>query len=433
MIRTFIFSTLVLALGCTSLQTTSNESESEDEKQIRYEDFVYEDSIRTVQLYRGNDQLTYPVVYLGDQSILSLAFDELVNPDLPEDRYWIDIVACDWNWKPTLVLPIEFYDGYSRQEITQYRRSEFTKVNYIHFAHYFPREGEAFRQSGNYLLKVFRNGDENDLVLTRRFVVADRKAVVANNYMLDPNLERSLLNELRFDLSVGSLQLISPTQDLIIEVLQNFRWDNAFQVLRPRFIREDRFEYRVNLELAFKGGGEFRHLDMRSTRLYGRSTRNIEEEEAAWQFFSRSDEVKRSNFLIQYPDLNGSYFVAVNEWEAPSYQADYVTNHFSLDVDFPFDSSEVYLFGSFSDWRLQERFKMNFNDAADRYEASVSLKQGMYDYLYVLDNPRQRALDESTLEGDPGEDENYYTVLVYYRGPADRRHHLIGLQALNYR
>ncbi|MFK7926163.1 MAG: type IX secretion system plug protein domain-containing protein [Bacteroidia bacterium] len=433
MIQKLVYTLLFFCLACTSLQTSNTDPDANNEKQIRYEDFVYEDSIRTVQLYRGNNQLSYPVVYLGDRSVLSLAFDELVNPDLPEDRYWIDIVACDWNWKPTLVLPIEFYDGYSRQEITQYRRSEFSKVDYIHFGHFFPREGEAFRQSGNYLLKVFRNGDENDLVLTRRFVVADRKAVVTNNYMLDPNLERSLLNELRFDLSVGSLNMISPTQDLIIQVLQNFRWDNAFQVLRPRFIREDRFEYRIDLELAFKGGGEFRHLDTRSTRLYGRSTRNVEEEEAAWQFYSRPDAVKRSNFLIQFPDLNGGYFISVNEWEAPSYQADYVTNHFALDVDFPFDSSEVYLFGKFSDWQLQERFKMNFNDATDRYENSVSIKQGVYDYLYVLDNPRQRALDEGTLEGDPSEDENYYTVLVYYRAPADRRHKLIGLQALNYR
>ncbi|MEL6844973.1 MAG: DUF5103 domain-containing protein, partial [Bacteroidota bacterium] len=136
---------------------------------------------------------------------------------------------------------------------------------------------------------------------------------------------------------------------------------------------------------------------------------------------------------IQYPDLNGNYFVAVNEWEAPAYQADYVTNHFQLDVDFPFDSSEVYLFGRFTDWRLQERYRMRFNETKDRYEASVNLKQGMYDYIYVVDDQRKRALDETTLEGDPGEDENFYTVLVYFRAPADRRHQLIGLQALNYR
>ncbi|MEL6591826.1 MAG: type IX secretion system plug protein domain-containing protein, partial [Bacteroidota bacterium] len=335
--------------------------------------------------------------------------------------------------KPTLVLPIEFYDGYTRQEITQFRRSEFTKANYIHYAHYFPREDEAFLQSGNYLLKVFRNGDESDLVLTRRFVVSDRKAVVANNYMLDPNMERSLLNQLRFDVSVGNTQMLSPNQDLIIQVMQNFRWDNAFQVLRPRFIRENRLEYMVNLPQAFAGGGEFRHLDMRSTRLYGRTTRKVEEQESAWLFYSRPDELKRSNFLIQYPDLNGNYFVAVNEWEAPAYQADYVTNHFQLDVDFPFDSSEVYLFGRFTDWRLQERYRMRFNETKDRYEASVNLKQGMYDYIYVVDDQRKRALDETTLEGDPGEDENFYTVLVYFRAPADRRHQLIGLQALNYR
>ncbi|MEL6592577.1 MAG: type IX secretion system plug protein domain-containing protein, partial [Bacteroidota bacterium] len=117
---------MALLLACNALQTGQQTTAEDDPKAIRYDDYVYEDSIRTVQLYRGSDQLSYPVVYVGDRTVLSLAFDELVDPDLPEDRYWIDIVACDWTWKPTLVLPIDFYDGYTRQEITQFRRSEFT-------------------------------------------------------------------------------------------------------------------------------------------------------------------------------------------------------------------------------------------------------------------------------------------------------------------
>ncbi|MBK7554310.1 MAG: DUF5103 domain-containing protein [Flavobacteriales bacterium] len=35
------------------------------------------------------------------------------------------------------------------------------------------------RISGNYILKVFRNGDETDLVLTRRFMVFETKVQIA--------------------------------------------------------------------------------------------------------------------------------------------------------------------------------------------------------------------------------------------------------------
>jgi hypothetical protein len=159
----------------------------------------------------------------------------------------------------------------------------------------------------------------------------------------------------------------------------------------------------------------------------------MEEQEAYYAAWSRPDQVKRSNFLIQFPDLNGNFYIQVNEWDAPDWQADYIQNHFVLDLDFPYDSSDVYVFGRLTDWRLQDRFRMDFNQTTDRYETNVLLKQGVYDYMYVVSHPRQRMLDESSLEGNPGEDENFYTVLVYYRAPSDRRHQLIGLQPLNYR
>jgi hypothetical protein len=252
----FAFNLIVLFIFSSCLTTQNSQSgRQDDETQIYYEDYVYNDSIRSVQLYRGLNETAYPIHYLGESLPLTLEFDELISHDRPDSRFWVDILPCDWNWKPSLVLPTEFYQGYIRREITLFRRSEFSKVTYTHFAYQFPQEEEAFLQSGNYLLRVFRNGDENDLVFTRRFVVADRKAVIANNYMLDPNLERNLLSQLRFDVSVGNLDLFSPTQDLMVKVLQNFRWDNAFHVLRPRFVREERFEYMVDLDLAFKGGG----------------------------------------------------------------------------------------------------------------------------------------------------------------------------------
>jgi hypothetical protein len=95
-----------------------------------------------------------------------------------------------------------------------------------------------------------------------------------------------------------------------------------------------------------------------------------------------------------------------------SLEADYIDVLFTLKVDGPY-ASDVYLFGALSDWTLQDRFLMHYDPAYQAYFAEVQLKQGFYDYIYVLANSDGSA-DEETLEGNWYEATNDYTILVYH-------------------
>ncbi|MEM7368047.1 MAG: type IX secretion system plug protein domain-containing protein [Bacteroidota bacterium] len=423
-----------LLLGCPlATQEASRATvESKIEKKLIYDDFIYETNIRTVQLYRGQLKETYPVIYMGVVEPLVLEFDELIPLEQRESDLFVDIINCNAAWEPSNVLPIEFYEGFVQDRVDIYQRSEFTKVPYVHYRYSFPQENESFKMSGNYLLKVYRGANPKDVVLTRRFVVADRQVKIDSKYLLNERVERLRLSEFAFDLyTPGGLNIINPAQDLMVVMLQNFRWDNGYIIPQPRFYADNRFEYYTDLTDIFDGGNEFRRHECFSTRLYSESIRHVEERENIYDIYLFADEPRNRNSFAGRRDRNGSYAIRVQEWKYPDIQADYVRNHFTLQSREQVDG-EVYVFGRFSDWQTRPENRMTYNAVNKRYEGEIILKQGLYDYEYVIRREDQYLVDERTFEGKHLESENFYTILVYYRSPTDRTDRLIGFQPINY-
>lgn len=424
----------VVLTGCPSTQSTTQPKRYDKKEALVYDDHIYEDSIRTVQLYQVGVEESYPVIYMGSTAPLVLEFDELIPEDEFESNFFVDIVHCDEYWRPTNVLPLEFYEGFTQDRIDLYERSAFTKTNYIHYGYSFPQENEYFKISGNYLLIVYRNSNKKDLVLSRRFVVADRIVSITPKYLLDDRIERIRMSEFSFDLSVPtSLGIMNPANDLTIMVMQNFRWDNAWYLGNPRVSRDNTYEYYLDLANIFRSGNEYRRLDIRSTRLYSESMQDVEETEQEYQIYLFRDEPRDFNiFLSNRRDRNGSYKPWVNEWPNADVNADYVNTHFTLKTDRPVANGKVYVYGRFSDWQLWEENRLDYNEEVKQYEGDVLLKQGLYDYGYAVKRPDDPIPDESTFEGKHIETENFYTIVVYYQGPTDRAPRIIGYQPINY-
>jgi hypothetical protein len=90
------------------------------------------------------------------------------------------------------------------------------------------------------------------------------------------------------------------------------------------------------------------------------------------------------------------------------------------------------LIGQLTDYQLTDANKMIFNQEKGIYEGSQYLKQGYYDYGYLLvdkNDPAQR----NELEGNYWETENVYTVLVYYKSFTDQSDQLIGIARVSSR
>lgn len=398
-------------------------------QELILDNYIYDPNIYTPQLYRAPYEDAYPILELGTNKSLVLEFDEFIPQDERESEFMVDIISCDAQWKPSRLLPIEYYQGFTQNRITHFTRSEFTKVPYIHYAYQFPKQGEGFKMSGNYVLKVYRDNRKQELVVTRRFVVVEKVVSLYPKYDLNPSPNRLELRELAFDVVTKNLNQPNPLRDIKLVVLQNFRWDNAHSVGQPRFFREQEFEYYVDLNLAFQGGNEFRRHDIRSVRFGSESVQRIEERDEVYDIFLRPEKPRSSNFIRSVRDFNGAFLIYTQEWPSePEYRADYVYNFFSLQA--PAQDAEIYVFGALSDWQIKKPYQLNYNDNLHRYEADILLKQGVYDYIYVV--AENGKIDEQALEGTHLESENFYSVFVYYRSPTDRNDRLVGYLPINY-
>jgi hypothetical protein len=73
---------------------------------------------------------------------------------------------------------------------------------------------------------------------------------------------------------------------------------------------------------------------------------------------------------------------------------------------------------------------MVLNPKKGVYEAKLLMKQGFYNYKYVLVD-KENTLHEGAISGNFDETENNYKVLVYYRDLGARYDKLIGLGEAN--
>jgi len=394
-----------------------------------YDDRIYEERIKTVQFYRGGFESSYPVFIINQDIPLTIEFDELLAVDERESDFMVDIVSCNADWEPSNVLPIEFYEGFVQDRINIFRRAQSTKVPYVHYEYTFPQDGEFFKMSGNYLLKIFRDNAKEDVVITRRFIVVDPEVSVELRYLLNQEPERLQLTELGFVVDVQNLQIRNPLRDMRVKVLQNFRWDNGVELDRPTFFNNEIYEYKLDLLDAFPGGNEFRFHDIRSLRLYSGSVANISERDEVFDVILTTDTPRLRNVYGPIRDLNGSFYIDLMDFPNADLQADYVYNLFSLKMPEVANGS-VYLFGAFTDWHTYDQYKMSYDEGQERYEADILLKQGFYDYQYVI--KKDGEVDDASLEGSHRDTENFYSILIYFRNPLDRNDRLIGFHPVNY-
>ncbi len=339
-------------------------------------------------------------------------------------------MSCNEYWEPSGILPIEFFDGFPQDRIQEYQRSEFTKVDYVHYRYQFPQESESFKMSGNYILKVYRENDPSAVVLTRRFVVVESQVGIGLINEISQSPRRRRMESLTLGVIPGNLEVFNPMNDLRVNLVPNLRFDRTAELTPQQFV-DGQLQFRVDLLQAFPNGHEFRQLDIRSTRFLSASVQDVEEREEVFDVFLFPDEPWLTNTFGRQPDLNGSFFLEVQEWPRPQVQSDYVYVYFALALSQPLTGKEVFVMGKLTDWRLSTANRMRWNEDMGRYELELLLKQGFYDYQYVTAPTKEDVPDASTFQGRLTDAENFYYVFVYYRGPSDRNDRVVGFFAVN--
>jgi uncharacterized membrane protein YgaE (UPF0421/DUF939 family) len=90
----------------------------------------------------------------------------------------------------------------------------------------------------------------------------------------------------------------------------------------------------------------------------------------------------------------------------------------------------VYVYGGFNNFSISDENKMVYNTKKNVYELSMLMKQGFYNYKYVVVDQND-TLSEGRISGNFDETENNYKVIVYYRDLGARYDKIIGLGEAN--
>lgn len=395
-------------------------------------DVVYFSHIQNIKLHLKGNPLGYPIIRLGSSDQLELHFDDREGGTKAYSYTW---ELCNADWTPAVLSPMDYIRGFTQQRITTYRASSVALTRYTHYQQVVPDRNCAPSRSGNYLLKVFLNGDPSQLAFTRRVLVAEEKATVSMQVQQPFNNQLFTTHQkIAFTVNTRQLNLVNAMQQVNVTILQNNRWDNRKSGMRPTFIRQNQLEYNAEQDAVFAAGKEWRWLDLRSFRLQTDRVDSAVYQGGTTNVFVKTDVDRSSLRFVFYRDGNGMYYNETMDGLNPYWQGDYATVYFSFrpPAGMPF-RDELYLFGELSNYGRDPQAKMVFNKERGVYETSIWLKQGFYDYAYALQEASGGSVvfNTSRTEGSYWETENNYTILVYYRSLGGRHDELVSVTNLN--
>lgn len=426
--RTTALISLMVAAAVEVFPQVSPTGDYFSESYLRYDDFIYHPSIKTVQLYRSGFEMSNPLIILNSGERLLCTFDDLEG-DVKDYRY--TVIHCGANWKASNLIYTEYLSGYEENPVTEFHSSYNTLQPYTNYRFLVPSDDMQLLISGNYLLKVYIAG-ETEPVFTKRFMVADPKIGIDAQIRRPMVVEdRESKQEIDFSIITQNLTIEDPYRSLHVVVMQNNRWDNAIQDLKPRMIIDNTLNYNYDRENVFDGGNEYRDFDIKSLTYRSPRIKAITFERDTHRVELWVDEPRSYRVYHSEADINGRLLVSCEDAHDIDTECDYMKVHFFLRYPVPLDHGSLYVFGGLTCNQFTGEGLMNYNPVRKGYEAELYLKQGFYNYQYIfLENNSLRG-DVTLVEGNHFETQNEYMILVYYRPPGSIYDALIGASVIN--
>lgn len=397
----------------------------------KYMDKVFKNNISTVQFHVRGWEMSYPVIELGSKEELIFSFDDL---DGDIKNYQYTIVHCDADWTQSSLFPADYMDGFYENQIDNNKLSFNTFVSYTHYSLIIPGYDITLKLPGNYVLKVYEDFDQDNVVLTRRFMIAE------SSVQIEAEVHRPRLNRYRetgqqvsINILHPELQINDPYSELSVTIMKNGRQDNILTDLKPMYIRSREVVYEHDERMVFNAGNEFRNFDTKSLRYQTEFISSIDFYEGIYHIELHPASSRQYEMYFSHHDINGMYLIRNEEGREPSTDADYVMVHFTLPWEVPFDRGDVYVLGALSDWNFYGKNRMIYNFDEKAYELSMLLKQGYYNYQFVFLEEVSSVADATVFEGNFFETENDYLIMVYHRPPGSRFDRLVGTRRISSR
>ncbi len=374
-------------------------------------------------IFKGPTEDQFPIVQL-EESIF-LGFDDIL---ASEQDYYYKIVHCNYDWTPSDLLKPQYLNGMDNQRIIDYENSYNTLQPYSNYRLTIPNENVRLKISGNYLIEVYNN--DYELQFSRRFVVY--RDLVKVGATVKRSRDFDYLNEkqvVQFTINASNFRLVNPKKEVKVAILQNYFWPTALYDIAPQFTLGNELVYKYDEETSFFGGNEFLNFDTKDLRAPSSAISSIELKDI-YNHYLFTDNYRFDRPYTYYPDINGDFVIRTLQGDDVSREAEYTNVHFSLPYKEQLALNDVYVFGKFNNYSLNDENKMSYNKDNGNMEATIKMKQGFYNYKYVL-KQEDGSIDLNTVSGNFHFTENNYLILVYYRNFGDLYDSIIGIGSAN--
>lgn len=419
----------LIASGCRSSEETSEEGEGGRRRSVPAQpeiNFVNLDLQRqadvasTVQLYRGVQETSLPILAMRPVETLTLEFDLLVRDGRP---LRIEFRHADRRWQDDYLNPTLYMRRQSVDTITEYRESRTSASTYVHYRYRFPNDAIGFKLSGNYVLTVLDPGRDERVLFERPFVVSEEEADVAFELRGVPIPGASgVWNQpyLVLDPRPFSQRDI---YDYGACFVKNVRFDLGRCAGRPSLFEAPFVTFDLEPRASFEPEPDLHLLDISELR----SGIGIEE-----VYFDK--EPYEVNLVADLADMgspeptiqNGQSAVRafVTDVSNPAFESEYVLTHFTY---IPYREERaggpVVIQGSFNGWALDERNKLVWIEEEKHYQGAILIKQGRHAYQYFVSGPRPPSQGTFAPESS-------YTALLYYYDPIRHTDRLLAVRTV---
>ena len=390
-------------------------------------DTQYISAVKSIQLSPYGSKLDPPLLRLGTDDRLEIAFDMLA--DEPEE-YRYEIRHCDQHFVEDGLTTQEYMSGFNEGAIGEHQFSLTTLQNYIHYRQTLPDEISEFTASGNYVLKVYRAEAPDEVLFTRRFRVAEDLFGVEME-AVTPSEAPNENQEIAVALTpkTGTDHQWSNTQYLFPYLQQNGRTDIA-RLLPFGSYQGNKLLYRFKKENIFTGGNCFRFFDFSNLRTPMYNVQNVERFGGETFVMLRPcEDLSRKNYNY-IEGLMGGFKINIWDRTQKEIEADYAWVNITLPMERPYLDGTVHVVGDLTQWNLGDTSRMEWNPKFKAYVKRMYLKQGYYSYQLLFLPVGSHEGETARIEGNHYETPNTYTLYLYGRRPTDLYDRLIAVKKM---
>jgi len=391
---------------------------------------IASDNIKSVKIYKTGFELNQPIIELGSEEKITLEFDDI---SAESEQYEYTVIHCNYNWEPTGLSFMEFAEGFEFNPIYDYSYSSGTLIQYRHFSLELPNSEIKFKISGNYIIKIVKQGNHEGVVLQQRFKIHEPlvKINMSIRQPVSPNIQKTH-QQLELNINTSAIGRIDPNNDIKVLVQQNNQSYNQLLFDTPLWVDGNTLIYSNATTPTIEGGNEYRQINLKSFHYQSSKIIRMLKYDGVYQTILASDYIVKSYRYIETQDINGKYLIKCDDVTNSKVEADYSWVYFTLSTEQMFDG-DIYLFGELTGWEINPKYKLNFNPQNQSYEAKLLLKQGYYNYKYVFVSRDPENHDFNRIESSFFDTENSYTTYVYYKSPGVRYWRLVGVKGVSSR